>query len=73
MCRGDLLAERLREAVKRSLTAGPALPGAHRVTISLGATCIREADKSVDDLLKRADEALYRAKNGGRDRAEWIV
>jgi diguanylate cyclase (GGDEF)-like protein len=42
------------------------------VTISLGATCIREADQSIDDLLKRADEALYGAKNGGRDRTEWI-
>jgi diguanylate cyclase (GGDEF)-like protein len=74
-CNGEdvrLLAERLREAVKRRLTAGPVSPGPQQVTISLGATCIREADQSIDDLLKRADEALYGAKNGGRDRTEWI-
>lgn len=38
------------------------------VTVSLGATCAKEEDQDVDDVLKRADMALYRAKAAGRDR-----
>jgi len=40
-----------------------------QVTISLGvATLMAEIDTNLDQLVKRADEALYQAKNSGRNR-----
>ncbi len=39
------------------------------VTVSAGATMLRETD-TVDTFLSRADDALYQAKNRGRDRVE---
>ena len=39
-----------------------------RVTISVGAALLEENDRAANDLIKRADERLYMAKNGGRNR-----
>jgi diguanylate cyclase (GGDEF)-like protein len=38
--------------------------------VSLGVATRTESDRDADTLLKRADEALYRAKMGGRNRVE---
>jgi diguanylate cyclase (GGDEF)-like protein len=59
-------AERVRMHVKTGGKTG------HQVTISLGVTSLQQGDQSIDDMIKRADEALYKAKNAGRDRVEWI-
>jgi diguanylate cyclase (GGDEF)-like protein len=40
------------------------------VSTSIGVAISTDASESVDDLLKRADQALYRAKKGGRGRFE---
>lgn len=37
------------------------------VTVSIGATSVLETDTTVDDTLRRADKALYRAKDEGRN------
>ncbi|MFO7750182.1 MAG: GGDEF domain-containing protein, partial [Desulfobacteraceae bacterium] len=60
------IAERLRTIIADSQfqTAGT-------VTISLGVAVFSEKDNE-DIFLKRADEALYLAKNNGRNRAEFI-
>lgn len=58
--------ERLREDFKA--VAIPALAGKHQPSISIGVTALTEADVSLADLLRRADEALYAAKQAGRDR-----
>jgi diguanylate cyclase (GGDEF)-like protein len=42
------------------------------ITISIGIAEIRAEDSSVYEILQRADEALYLAKNNGRDRCEII-
>lgn len=40
------------------------------VTVSLGVASLLPGEVEVQSLLRRADEALYRAKNGGRNRLE---
>jgi PleD family two-component response regulator len=38
-----------------------------QVTVSIGAAAMREGE-AIDALVRRADAALYAAKDGGRDR-----
>ena len=40
------------------------------VTVSIGYTSLSASDKHVDEALARADQALYRAKENGRNRIE---
>ncbi len=42
--------------------------GVGRVSVSVGVAVAHEADESIDELIERADRALYRAKRAGRDR-----
>ncbi|MDD2897623.1 MAG: GGDEF domain-containing protein [Desulfuromonadaceae bacterium] len=42
------------------------------VTISLGVACFSKADRSLADLIKRADDGLYKAKADGRNRVAWV-
>lgn len=59
------VAENLRTTVSAHFAGNTAVP--QRVTISLGvAEC--QADESLDHMLSRADQAMYMAKNSGRDR-----
>jgi two-component system cell cycle response regulator len=62
-----VVADRMRLAVADEpfvLGSGEKLP----VTISIGVAITAESGESLDALLKRADDALYAAKNGGRNR-----
>lgn len=43
------------------------------VTVSIGVAALRAADDSADAALLRADRALYKAKETGRDRVEIVV
>jgi diguanylate cyclase (GGDEF)-like protein len=63
-------AERLRSAIAGSpFTLTGSAAGALQVTISLGTSSTTGPDDSdVKRLLKRADDALYRSKAGGRNR-----
>jgi diguanylate cyclase (GGDEF)-like protein len=62
------VAERVREQVKRALM--PAEKGSFRVTMSFGIAAFPEDAPDKAALIERADQALYAAKHGGRDRAE---
>jgi len=61
------VAERLRAAIEANVLftdSGEAV----RFTSSIGVTELRSDDPLVDDLLKRADTALYYSKHNGRNR-----
>ena len=62
------VAERLRVMVERHrFSYEEAQPGGS-VTISVGVSCYPEDGLAADELIQAADEALYRAKNEGRNR-----
>jgi diguanylate cyclase (GGDEF)-like protein len=66
-----LVAERLRVEVS-ALALDELAPGL-TITISLGVTELRPSDRSLDQLLRRADRALYEAKKQGRNRVEQLL
>ncbi len=62
-------AQRLRELIASSVL--PLEPdGELRLTVSLGLAWMAAPDRDIEQLLARADAALYRAKHGGRNRVE---
>jgi diguanylate cyclase (GGDEF)-like protein len=63
-----VVAGRLREAAQA--LRFPDIDPALRVSVSIGVAQSRKAGDSCDALLDRADTALYRAKQQGRDRVE---
>ena len=70
---GVMLAERLRAAVEQ-LAIEHAGSDCGVVTISVGgATVIPDPHGEERALLQRADECLYRAKHGGRNRVMWAA
>lgn len=66
LAEAEAVAERMRQAI----AAAPFDIGGNaiRVTASLGVTQSPDVEDEVNAVIRRADEALYRAKNGGRNR-----
>ena len=62
------VAERLRAAVAALVIPGPTGPVS--VTVSVGVSELKP-DDDLDGLLARADESLYRAKQGGRNQVKF--
>jgi diguanylate cyclase (GGDEF)-like protein len=58
-------AERVRKAVKESMTHYE--NNTLKVTVSIGVAVIKRSDNNENELLNRADDALYLAKEKGRD------
>jgi len=61
------IAQRIRTAVEGATTTMPAGESV-RVTLSLGITELTSREASLENLIHRADQALYRAKQAGRNR-----
>ncbi len=59
-------AERIRSSL-RQIDFKPSGEGAVNVTVSIGAVSLKP-EEGAEDLIARADRALYMAKEGGRDR-----
>ena len=67
---GLRFAERLRETVSATLVDMGEGQEPLRITVSIGLADVRSHGVGLDQLLSRADRAMYRAKNAGRDRIE---
>ncbi len=63
-----MVAERLRERVGRDPVTVSGLQDKIGITVSMGVAAYMSASDTPDDLLKRADEAMYQAKRAGRNR-----
>jgi diguanylate cyclase (GGDEF)-like protein len=58
-------AERIRSAMERDPPLGQELTAGERTTVSLGVACIGPNMDQVEDLVRAADQALYRSKAAG--------
>lgn len=68
---GANLAEKVRHDIEALTIAHPGNSCHHVVTVSIGLYCFngqQEASLNIDQLYKKADEALYQAKEQGRNR-----
>jgi len=63
------VAERIREGI-RSRELGCRSGACFGLTVSVGVATHRNRETPLEELLRCADEALYAAKRGGRDRVE---
>jgi diguanylate cyclase (GGDEF)-like protein len=64
---GKTTAERLRKAIAETGIEAGAATTLH-VTISLGVSVLSPEDDQIEQVLKRADDAMYQAKRDGRNR-----
>ena len=66
------IAEKVAERIRAEIAQTPFAIGASgktiEVTVSVGVSSLRRTGDTVEDLMKRADVALYEAKTGGRNR-----
>jgi two-component system cell cycle response regulator len=60
------LAERIRQEVAQQSFASP--QGAFQVTLSIGVACYPDDARDKTEIIARADQSLYAAKHGGRNR-----
>ena len=62
------LCERIRDKVEHHQFNAEGTP--INVTVSIGLTQFRKNETTIDPMIKRADEAMYKAKQSGRNRLE---
>ena len=62
-------AERIKQQISSKLFRAPSGEDVH-VTMSFGIAVYRKHARQIDELIKKADKALYRAKDNGRHRVE---
>jgi diguanylate cyclase (GGDEF)-like protein len=71
--KGPEAALALAESIRKSIEAEPFLKSnnlACRITASIGIACFPKHGSTSDELLSRADKAMYRVKESGKNRVE---
>ena len=68
--RAAAYAERIRSAVASHVFVSKETGQGHQVTVSIGVASLTLVTRKPEDLVRHADQALYRAKAGGRNRIE---
>jgi len=66
-----ILAERIRNEVEHTVVKSGGFEGSVTVSLGVATLAVDSEVVFVEGLLKLADDAIYRAKNGGRNR--WVV
>lgn len=66
-----LVAESLKDKICKVVTPLLGSDAEQKVTISLGVACYPNDGNTTDQLLKHADQCLYKAKRQGRNRVYW--
>ncbi len=71
------LAQKIAERIRKSIAGKPfnagAVSGPLNITVSVGLATLAGATDKAEDFLRRADQALYRAKREGRNRVTHIA
>ncbi len=65
---GARLAERMREKVEQAPITGPGGQPLASLTVSIGVAAHAGEGDAIEAVIEAADRALYRSKNGGRNR-----
>ncbi len=68
--RAMMVAEKIRKLIEKEIFIPPKSRKRISLTISCGIAVYPRHGKKLDTLIQKADEALYRAKNSGRNRVE---
>jgi two-component system cell cycle response regulator len=66
-------AERIRRAIEDAPVRLPGQAGEVSVTVSIGVSVAGVGDDDPEAIIKRADSALYRSKEGGRNRVSFFA
>lgn len=66
-------AERIRRAIEHAPVRLPGQAGEVRVTVSIGVAVAGACEVDPEAIIKRADSALYRSKQGGRNRVSFFA
>lgn len=61
------VAERIRRTIEEAPFPNEEVQPMGKITVSIGGSCLSGGMMTIEDLIKSADEALYRAKGNGRN------
>jgi diguanylate cyclase (GGDEF)-like protein len=61
------VAERIRRTIEETPFPKEELQPLRKITVSMGGSCLSDGMETMENLIRSADEALYRAKRNGRN------
>ncbi|UCD71602.1 MAG: GGDEF domain-containing protein [Syntrophobacterales bacterium] len=61
------IAERIRRTIEEAPFPNEELQPMGKITVSIGGSCLSDNMETMENLIKSADEALYKAKRNGRN------